>query len=186
MRKSSWTPSIVPRDDDQGVYLVLDDLGRRGRVWREADTETADRIPSSRTCSPANTNARAASSPSTPLRDGRRTYRRTSSRNCVGVAICRPAMYRFSCRISSIDTKAGTAISSCRCRCAWCEHGVPAKKTGCDRRQGAVRRIRRARARDVDRESAVWRALDPRNQVRRLSGPASHRQRKRQGFHSSW
>jgi hypothetical protein len=42
MRKSSWTPSIVPRDDDQSVYLVLDDLGRSGRVWREADTETAD------------------------------------------------------------------------------------------------------------------------------------------------
>ena len=42
MRKSNWTPSIVPRGDDQNVYLVVDDLGRSGRVWREADTETAD------------------------------------------------------------------------------------------------------------------------------------------------
>jgi hypothetical protein len=42
MRKSCWTPSIVPRRDDQDVYLVVDDLGRLGRVWREADFETTD------------------------------------------------------------------------------------------------------------------------------------------------
>ena len=42
MRKSTWMPSIVPRDDDQNVYLVLDDLGRLGRVWREADAEATD------------------------------------------------------------------------------------------------------------------------------------------------
>ena len=42
MRKSNWTPSIVPLRDDQTVYLVTDDLGRLGRVWREADTQTAD------------------------------------------------------------------------------------------------------------------------------------------------
>ena len=42
MRRSSWTPSIVPAADDQTVYLVLDDLGRTGRVWREADAETTD------------------------------------------------------------------------------------------------------------------------------------------------
>jgi hypothetical protein len=29
----------VPRGDDQDVYLVVDDLGRLGRVWREADYE---------------------------------------------------------------------------------------------------------------------------------------------------
>jgi hypothetical protein len=42
MRKSSWTPSIVPRGDDQNVYLVVDDFGRNGRVYREADVETTD------------------------------------------------------------------------------------------------------------------------------------------------
>jgi hypothetical protein len=42
MRKSNWTPSIVPRDDDQNVYLVVDDLGQLGRVWREIDAETTD------------------------------------------------------------------------------------------------------------------------------------------------
>lgn len=38
----SWTPSIVPAGDDQTVYLVKDDLGRNGAVWREADAEIAD------------------------------------------------------------------------------------------------------------------------------------------------
>jgi hypothetical protein len=42
MRKSSWTPSIVPKGDDQNVYLVVDDFGRNGRVYREADVETTD------------------------------------------------------------------------------------------------------------------------------------------------
>jgi hypothetical protein len=42
MRKSNWTPSIVPRDDNQNVYLVMDDLGRLGRTWREADAEATD------------------------------------------------------------------------------------------------------------------------------------------------
>jgi hypothetical protein len=42
MRKSNWTPSIVPREDDQSVYLVLDDFGRSGSAWREADVEATD------------------------------------------------------------------------------------------------------------------------------------------------
>jgi hypothetical protein len=42
MRKSNWTPSIVRRADDQNVYLVVDDLGKHGRVWREADVEGTD------------------------------------------------------------------------------------------------------------------------------------------------
>ena len=37
MRRSSWTPSIVPND-----YLVADDFGQLGRTWREADYETTD------------------------------------------------------------------------------------------------------------------------------------------------
>lgn len=42
MRRSSWTPSIVPRDDDHNIYMVLDDLGRTGRIWLEADAESTD------------------------------------------------------------------------------------------------------------------------------------------------
>jgi hypothetical protein len=42
MRRSNWTPSIVPNEGDQNIYLVLDDLGRADRVWTEADAETTD------------------------------------------------------------------------------------------------------------------------------------------------
>jgi hypothetical protein len=42
MRKTGWAPSIVPDGDDQNVYLVMDDLGRSGRVWREADAHDTD------------------------------------------------------------------------------------------------------------------------------------------------
>jgi hypothetical protein len=42
MRRSSWTPSIVPNGHDQTVYLVLDDFGRLGRAWRETDAERSD------------------------------------------------------------------------------------------------------------------------------------------------
>jgi hypothetical protein len=41
MRRSSWTPSIVPNGDDENVYLVVD-FGRIGRAWREADVEATD------------------------------------------------------------------------------------------------------------------------------------------------
>ena len=42
MRRSNWTPSIVPNGDDQTIYIVVDDFGRRGRAFRETDIETAD------------------------------------------------------------------------------------------------------------------------------------------------
>jgi hypothetical protein len=34
-----WTPSLVPSsdDDDLNVYLVVDDFGRTGRAYREAE-----------------------------------------------------------------------------------------------------------------------------------------------------
>lgn len=40
---SPWTPTLVPRQpDDQNVYLVVDDFGQSGRVFREADVEAND------------------------------------------------------------------------------------------------------------------------------------------------
>jgi hypothetical protein len=43
MRKSNWTPSIVPHDDDdQDVYIVMDDFAGRGSAWREADVGATD------------------------------------------------------------------------------------------------------------------------------------------------
>jgi hypothetical protein len=41
MRKSNWTPSIVPNEHDQTVYLVADDF-KVGRVWRKAEYEDTD------------------------------------------------------------------------------------------------------------------------------------------------
>src|SRR5215216_7981548 len=35
------SPSIVP-GADQDVYLVADDLGRHGRIWRETEFEATD------------------------------------------------------------------------------------------------------------------------------------------------
>jgi hypothetical protein len=42
MRRSNWTPSIVPSRDDHNVYLAMEDLGRLGRAWREADDSAAE------------------------------------------------------------------------------------------------------------------------------------------------
>jgi hypothetical protein len=42
MRKSEWTPSIVPGCGDYNVDLVAESLGRLGQVWREADCEATD------------------------------------------------------------------------------------------------------------------------------------------------
>jgi hypothetical protein len=40
MRRSVWTPSIVP--NDQTVYLVAEDFGGLGRAWRETDYDTTE------------------------------------------------------------------------------------------------------------------------------------------------
>jgi hypothetical protein len=42
MRRSNWTPSIVPGGYDQTVYFVAADFGRVGQAWREADYRGAD------------------------------------------------------------------------------------------------------------------------------------------------
>jgi hypothetical protein len=39
MRRQVWTPSIVPSDFDQTVYLVFDYFGHLGRAWRQTDVE---------------------------------------------------------------------------------------------------------------------------------------------------
>jgi hypothetical protein len=50
MRRFSWTPSIVPNDNDETVYLVADDFGRLGCAWREADYEAPISRRSFKTC----------------------------------------------------------------------------------------------------------------------------------------
>jgi hypothetical protein len=41
MPTRGWTPSIVP-EDDHDTYLVVDDLGRLGQIWCEADFQDTD------------------------------------------------------------------------------------------------------------------------------------------------
>jgi hypothetical protein len=36
------TPSIVPNEDARSVYIVLDDIGRGRRAYREADAQRTD------------------------------------------------------------------------------------------------------------------------------------------------
>lgn len=42
MRRSSWTPSIVPNDFDQTIYLVVDDFGRDGLSFHEINVDRSD------------------------------------------------------------------------------------------------------------------------------------------------
>jgi hypothetical protein len=42
MRKSSWTPSIVPGGHDETVYMVMEHLGQLGTIWVEADVGKPD------------------------------------------------------------------------------------------------------------------------------------------------
>jgi hypothetical protein len=99
MPRTGWTPSIVPKGDDQNVYLVIDDLGRNGRVYPETDVETAD-------LETASTGIPSASSPSTPSKAGRRMYPPISPKDFVAVAICRCATCHHRFRILSRGTRA--------------------------------------------------------------------------------
>src|SRR5262245_49932431 len=38
----AWTPPIVPKGDDENVYLLVDNLGSYGEVWREIETVRTD------------------------------------------------------------------------------------------------------------------------------------------------
>jgi hypothetical protein len=72
----AWTPSIVPHDDDdQNVYLVVDDFGRNGRSYREADVEATDLETVIIDLLTGEYKNRSAWWPSTPPRSGLRMYR---------------------------------------------------------------------------------------------------------------
>src|SRR4030088_986468 len=128
MRRSNWTPSIVPSGDDHNVYLVMDDLGRLGRVWREADDYVAELDAVILDFWPVNIKARSAWLPSTPPSNGDRTFPPTSPRSCAGAATCSSATFRSSCRISSIATRAAITPSGCRCRSAWSDMAFQRRK----------------------------------------------------------
>ncbi len=131
MRRPGWTPSIVPRDDATNAYMMLDDLGRTGRIWPEADAEKTDLETSTRTSATDSTRTRSAS-----------MSRLTSPSSCAGAPIYSNATFPSTCRISSTVTKAATAISSCVADPPSLVHGVPAR-TG-------LRSASRRSSREVD------------------------------------
>jgi hypothetical protein len=117
MRKSGWTPSIVPNGDDQNVYIVMDDFGRRGRAYRETDVERADLE--------AVIMDMLEGQYQNPVRVVGFSTAEKWSEDVSGdvahdVAICSFATSRSIWKTSSSATKADTTISSyrCPCRCA--------------------------------------------------------------------
>ena len=88
MHRTSWTPSIVPTDSDETVYLVADDFGQIGRAWREADYEAADLetviqdLLTGQYRSPIRIVA-----PSIRPSAGPKMFRRMSPASCAGAAI---------------------------------------------------------------------------------------------------
>ena len=60
MRRS---PSMVPSEGGRDTYLVLEDLGRFGRVWRETAEADANHETLIATCWTISTAVRHASSP---------------------------------------------------------------------------------------------------------------------------
>jgi hypothetical protein len=121
MRKSSWTPSIVPNGDDQTIYIVLDDFGRHGQCYRETDVEQADLETVIQNL--------LAGEYSDPIRvvsfntaerwsqDVSEDVAQELRRRCDLQGRDVP----FFCRTSSISTKADTTIFSSPCRCHWSE-----------------------------------------------------------------
>jgi hypothetical protein len=105
-----WTPSIVPRGDDQNVYLVVDDFGRNGRVYREADVETAD-LETVIIDLLDGQLTQSKSSASTPPKAGRRTFRKISPKNYAVAVTCNCVTCRRSFRASLRPMKA-TSVSS--------------------------------------------------------------------------
>ena len=85
MHRSGWTPSIVPNEADQNVYLVEDCFDRLGCCWGEVDSESTELSTVIAELMPGSITTPAASSPLTPERwsqdvseDGAREIQRRS------------------------------------------------------------------------------------------------------------
>ena len=121
MRKSNWTPSIVPNDNDQNVYLVVDDFGRDGRAYREADVEQTDLETVIIDLLAGEYKNPVQSSHSTLPRSGLRMYRPTWRTSCASAAICKSETCRSVWKSSWTSTRAAITMYSCPFRCAWFE-----------------------------------------------------------------
>jgi hypothetical protein len=107
MHRSNWTASIVPGGDDQNVYLVVDDLGRLGRVWREADVEATDlETVIQDLISGQYIRTLYAPSASIPLKVGPVTCQLMWTTSCAGASTSKTAMFLPAFRLSSTAIRA--------------------------------------------------------------------------------
>ena len=147
MHRSGWTPSIVPREDDQAVYLVMDDRGERGQVWTEADA-TSDLE--------AVIQDMLAGQYSNPVRVVGFQTAEGWSRD-VSADVAQELRQRcdlqlrdvpFFCSRLSIVMRADTTMSSFHCQSGWRERGaVQRRPSGSDREAEAGNRPGTARER---------------------------------------
>jgi hypothetical protein len=93
--ESGWTPLIVPNDDDQNVYIVVDDFGRKGRAFCETDVERNDLEAALWTYSKGSTRTRSGWSASTPPKNGHRMSQAMLPMSCAAAAICNTATCAF-------------------------------------------------------------------------------------------
>jgi hypothetical protein len=76
------SPSIVPGDDDQDIYLVMDDFGGRlGLAWRETDPDSTTLRSSSAIYLMDNIPTRSVWLDSILRKAGRGTFPKTSPMN---------------------------------------------------------------------------------------------------------
>jgi len=77
MRKSTWTPSIVPDHTDHNFYLVMDRLDPDTTIFHERVVETTDLENVITDMLSGQIVIRCAFSPSIQLKSGPRTYLKT-------------------------------------------------------------------------------------------------------------
>jgi hypothetical protein len=121
MRRTRWTPSIVPKHDDQDVYLVVDDFGRNGSVWRETGVEATDLETVILDLLEGQYESPVRVVVFNTAEKWSQDVSADSPTSCAGAAICSCATFRSSFRTSSIAMRDDTTTCSCRFRCASCE-----------------------------------------------------------------
>ena len=176
MRRS---PSIVPAAADRDAYLVLDDFGELGRSWRETDEAHANRDSVITDLLQGQYSWPCKSSPSTPLKAGRVTFRRKSPTSSCSALPARSTLFRSRFRTSSIAT-AAAGRRSCHCRCEALPDmpmefykGRPLEPARARRHPLADRRIRHHRGRRSRN------ARDRRAKLAAPGGEATARRRRR-------
>jgi hypothetical protein len=107
MGKPGWTPSIVPNDHDQTIYLVMDKF-KSGAVWHQTDAERSDLEGVIMGILRDSIKTRCESLVSTRQRSGQRTFRPTLRTNFAGAVICSFATCPFTWKNSWNATRAVT------------------------------------------------------------------------------